>query len=116
MPDPASFVRARGTADRSSDRWCRGRLGGSDVWHPVSPAAEREAPSTKIIGWQKAGGQFAARGYIIMQEDNGSDRMAFLESIETIEAETGLDFFADLDDEAEEQPESLRFTTPWDNE
>jgi endonuclease G len=67
----------------------------------------------KIIGWQKADGKFTARGYIIKEDDSGSDLTAFLESIDTIEAEAGLDFFADLDDEAEEELESVRFMTLW---
>ena len=65
----------------------------------------------KIIGWQKTDGEFTARGYVIKQDDTGSDLTAFLESIDTIEAETGLDFLADLDDEAEEELESAMFTT-----
>ena len=40
----------------------------------------------------------------------------YLESIDTIEAETGLDFFADLDDEAEEELESKTFTPLWGDE
>jgi endonuclease G len=70
----------------------------------------------KIIGWQKADGKFTARGYIIKQDDSGSDLTAFLESIDTIEAETGLDFFPELDDEVEEELESMRFKTLWDDE
>lgn len=59
----------------------------------------------KVVGWQKTDGKFMARGYIIRQVDSGSDLTAFLESIDTIEAETGLDFFADLDDEVQEELE-----------
>jgi endonuclease G len=73
----------------------------------------------KIVGWQKADGKFTARGYFIKQDDSGSDLTAFLVSIDKIdkiEAETGLDFFADLDDEAEEELEALRFTTLWGEE
>jgi hypothetical protein len=57
---------------------------------PPTPAGSRRfgAPHAvyKIIGWQKADGVFTARGYIIKQDDTGSDLTAFLESIDTIEA------------------------------
>ena len=38
----------------------------------------------KIIGWQKTDGMFAARGYIIKQDDSGSKLTALLiESVRT---------------------------------
>jgi hypothetical protein len=40
----------------------------------------------KVICWQNADGEFTTRGYIIKQDDSGSDLTAFLESIDTIEA------------------------------
>jgi endonuclease G len=70
----------------------------------------------KIIGWLKADGGFTACGYIIKQDESGSDLATLLESIDKIEAETGLDFFADLDDEVEEELESVRSTTLWSEE
>jgi hypothetical protein len=65
----------------------------------------REPIGVKVVGWQKTDGKFTARGFIIKQDESGADLTAFLESIDTIEAETGLDFFADLDDEVQEELE-----------
>lgn len=67
----------------------------------------------KIVAWQKAGGAFTARGYIIKQEDTGTDLKAYLTKIDDIEAATGLDFFSDLDEAEEDALEAKKFTTMW---
>lgn len=67
----------------------------------------------KIIAWQKDGGPFTARGYVIKQNDTGTTLTAYLKKIDDIEAATGLDFFPDLDDAEEDALEAKAFTTMW---
>lgn len=68
----------------------------------------------KIIAWKTANGDFSARAYIIEQDDTGTDLKAYLTTIDNIEAQTGLDFFSDMDDLLEEALESKTFSKLWD--
>jgi endonuclease G len=67
----------------------------------------------KIIAWRTVGASFTARAYIIQQEDTGTDLSKYLTTIDAIEEATGLDFFAEMDDEEEEALESRKFTARW---
>jgi endonuclease G len=67
----------------------------------------------KISAWLTADGKLTARGFIIQQEDNNFDLTTYLRTIDAIESLTGLDFFADMDDDEEDALESAVFTKLW---
>ncbi len=56
-----------------------------------------------------------ALGFLIPQTVSGKESLAqFVTSIDTIEAQTGLDFFAQLDDRTEAALEAAVLARPWD--
>lgn len=67
----------------------------------------------KVIGWFEDDGNFAARGYILNQDDRSRDLTTYLTPIDTIEAKTGLDFFPDLDEVVETVLEAAEHDELW---
>jgi endonuclease YncB( thermonuclease family)/DNA/RNA endonuclease G (NUC1) len=68
----------------------------------------------KIIAWNNANGDFTARAYVIDQMAHDTDLWDYLKTIDEVEAETGLDFFPELDDDLEETLESAEHDTMWE--
>ncbi|MCH8992953.1 MAG: lamin tail domain-containing protein, partial [Acidobacteria bacterium] len=58
-------------------------------------------------------GDFAARGYIMNQDDRSRDLTTYLTPIDTIEIKTGLDFFPDLDEAVETVLEAAEHDELW---
>ncbi|MGZ5076041.1 MAG: DNA/RNA non-specific endonuclease [Methylobacter sp.] len=89
-----------GTVERLSSDW---RVEIPDAFYKIylSEAAPNKAP--------------AALAFLIPQTVNGKEPLAQFETnIDTIEAQTGIDFFADLDDRVEAQMEASIDPLPWD--
>lgn len=56
----------------------------------------------KVVGWFDGDGLFQARGYVVRQEDRIRHKPEhYLTSIDSIEADTGLDFFPELPEDRE---------------
>lgn len=68
----------------------------------------------KVIGWFDARGRFRMRGYVIRQEDRSRTLARYLTSVDEVERKTGLDFFAELEDELENALEAESHRSLWD--
>jgi endonuclease G len=69
----------------------------------------------KIYATEDASGKpSASLAFLVPQNVNGQESLAqFVTSIDSIEAQTGIDFFAELDDRAEAQLEAAVEPMPW---
>lgn len=70
----------------------------------------------KIIAWFDRHGTFQARGYLFPQEATETDPTMYLVSIDSIEAETGLDFFPELKESIQQKIEGAVPTSLWKSE
>jgi endonuclease G len=67
----------------------------------------------KVIAWRDEEGDLEARGFIIRQGAKSVDLEGYIETIDAVEEETGLDFFPELSDNLEAALESAEHVDLW---
>lgn len=68
----------------------------------------------KVIGGFDKTGKFDVRAYVVRQHDRVRDPRHYLRTVDEIEAVTGLDFFAGLEDGLERRIETAEHAALWD--
>lgn len=91
------------------------------VFYDGAPAATVGQPGTgvpdatyKTIAWETPSGEFTARAYVIDQMADDTDLWQYLVKIEELEEMTGLDFYPELPDAAEDELEAGEFEWMWE--
>jgi endonuclease YncB( thermonuclease family)/DNA/RNA endonuclease G (NUC1) len=68
----------------------------------------------KVVGWFTSPNVFDVRAYLIPQRASDVDLRHYLVPVDEVERSTGLDFFSDLDDQSEDEVESVEPSASWE--